>query len=102
MDKYPNKPYREQIDEIVKFIALTDFPFAFEELYQYFLTNFQSLNNLLNNQDQLLNDSTFVFLKTAKIILAERSPKALGDPKATFYNVYFKYLEVIHPVWDYL
>ena len=57
---------------------------------------------MLDSPDKLLNDSTLVFMKTAKIVLTERAPKRFGDPRQTFYDVYVNYLEALHPVWDYL
>jgi hypothetical protein len=61
---------------------------------------------MLDAPENLLNDSIIQFMKTAKIALTERAPKPrkAGDMSQydIFYNIYVKYLEALHPTWDYL
>jgi len=102
LTQYQTKPFRPQIDDIIKHICATDFPNNYEDLANMFHENFGNVSKMIDNPENLLDDSTLVFMRTAKIILTERAPKRFGDPKATFYNIYVKYLENLHPLWDYL
>ena len=101
LDKYQDRVFRKQINDIFRIITPTDFPVHYPELVQYFMNNMKGLKEVLKDDQMLLSDLTYNFVSTFKIVMAVRSQKKLGDNRNLFYNVYFKLLEEFHGFWDY-
>jgi len=102
LDKYQEKIFRTQINDILRYISLVDFPLSYPDLLQYFLNNLQGLRETLKDEEMLLSDVTLNFVMTLKTVLKDRSRRRTGDHTNIFYNVYFKLLEGFHDFWDYL
>ena len=99
LENYPDKPYRDHINDIIEFICQVDFPFHYPELADYLLKQFNQISELTQNPDMLLSDATSTFLQTVKIILTSRLSKK-GSNKNAFLTVYYEYIKAFHPFWD--
>jgi len=101
LDKYQDKLFRKQVNDILRVIAATDFPAHYPGLAEYFLNNMGSLKEVIKDDQMLLSDLTMNFVRTLKVAMGERSRKR-GDSKNIFYTVYLKLMEGFHEFWDYL
>jgi len=101
LDKYQDKLFRKQVNDILRTVAAIDFPAHYPGLAEYFLNNMGSLKEVIKDDQMLLSDLTFNFVRTLKVVMGDRSRKK-GDSKSLFYNVYLKLMEGFHEFWDYL
>ena len=97
LDKIQARIYRSQVNEIVQIIVSCDFPYQFQDLYDYLRNKFDIINKL--EGADIFDENVFILLKSVKRMFVQKIKRKTYDNKEAFDKVYVELIAKFHPFW---